>query len=937
MIKISNQPKHISFSNFHQNFPNTKAKTPITIFENFNRIKKDINLNIDLTNKSSFPIQAPWTWSPDINTDFLIYNKNTTTDSSIVALFFESIDLLYHDYTLIYTDASKSINETGFAIVDGPQVKTFRLPSFSSIFTTESYALYMAVQFALQSDYKYTLIISDSLSALISLQDHHPQNEVIETLKEIQTETYIKIKDISSGIYHRASERQKPEYIQKQWLKKNIQTRLFRLRYAVTEAVKYNRQLQTNIPYETRLMVLKSDLVNGPKHVFGDHTNCRQYFCQGTKESSYELRYNAAVTAYNEGANQYFFKLWCEIEIFAKDNEISIQTPSEGKMQKKKEPQEPHNLKHFDTTATTSAEQNINDTSETIEDYFRKNAFFPVFDTILINLEKRFSAESLQMATAVDQFIQLNFEESLFFVDHYKDLMNVSKEVLQSEIEVAKNCILQSTDKKNITLNHVKKVLTKQTFPNLYKLFQVALTIPISSSTFQSHSNSKKHISTVQSRQKSAVIKNYFVTQDIKENDAVAAIELSKCFHCVKHHHSYLSTDCGVKLELKHFSDAILAKKIRLGRTKMEALVQNVLCPFAIEVPLKKLKYPINLPFSLSTDASNKGNRKLFPLAVRFFDLEKGAKDYLLDFYEEPDETSESIFNTILRAIENFGLDIQNITAFGADNASVNYGKNCSVYEKLLKKKPSIIKANCNCHVLHNTAKHSLKLLKYDVETLVIKVFNEFSISAKRITELKDCFEFVQQDFHNVLRHISVRWLSLYTAVDRLILNWSAIKIYFLKKGKNNCDRIIWKFIKDQVDGLSKQLTLSECYIWFVHHILSVFQKSILMLEKKNLNATDVFDIMNDLRNQISNRKNDEFFGITVTTRLNGLTLTEKNEFKTSALLTYQRAIDYLEKWFNFESSPFKLFTCLKLHNKIPSIMELSILAKCIGIQVNEN
>ncbi|KAE9522564.1 hypothetical protein AGLY_017034 [Aphis glycines] len=65
------------------------------------------------------------------------------------------------------------------------------------------------------------------------------------------------------------------------------------------------------------------------------------------------------------------------------------------------------------------------------------------------------------MATAVDHFFQLNFEESLFFVDHYKDLMNVSKDVLQLEIEVAK----------------------KQTFPNLYKLFQVDLTIPISSST----------------------------------------------------------------------------------------------------------------------------------------------------------------------------------------------------------------------------------------------------------------------------------------------------------------------------------------------------------------------------------------------------------------------------------------------------------------------
>ncbi|CAI6371889.1 unnamed protein product [Macrosiphum euphorbiae] len=135
------------------------------------------------------------------------------------------------------------------------------------------------------------------------------------------------------------------------YLRNSIQTRLLRLR---------------NIPYETRLTDLKSDLVNGPNHVFGDHTKCRKYFCQGKKEGennlvdelkqfelwdditrarhlltyhteslmynfnnnaaelynsilakfiggklvnfshkgSYELRCNAAVTAYNEGANR---------------------------------------------------------------------------------------------------------------------------------------------------------------------------------------------------------------------------------------------------------------------------------------------------------------------------------------------------------------------------------------------------------------------------------------------------------------------------------------------------------------------------------------------------------------------------------------------------------------------------------------------------------
>jgi len=55
------------------------------------------------------------------------------------------------------------------------------------------------------------------------------------------------------------------------------------------------------------------------------------------------------------------------------------------------------------------------------------------------------------------------------------------------------------------------------------------------------------------------------------------------------------------------------------------------------------------------------------------------------------------------------------------------------------------------------------------------------------------------------------------------------------------------------------------------------FSKVNIDVGKKKLNVTDVFDIMNGLRNQILNRENGEFFGITVTTRFNGLTLMEKN------------------------------------------------------------
>jgi len=61
---------------------------------------------------------------------------------------------------------------------------------------------------------------------------------------------------------------------------------------------------------------------------------------------------------------------------------------------------------------------------------------------------------------------------------------------------VAKNYILQSTDENYITLNYVKKVLTKQTFSNLYKLFQVVLTIPISSSTCERSFSAMRRIKT---------------------------------------------------------------------------------------------------------------------------------------------------------------------------------------------------------------------------------------------------------------------------------------------------------------------------------------------------------------------------------------------------------------------------------------------------------
>ena len=125
-------------------------------------------------------------------------------------------------------------------------------------------------------------------------------------------------------------------------------------------------------------------------------------------------------------------------------------------------------------------------------------------------------------------------------------------------------------------------------------------------------------------------------------------------------------------------------------------------------------------------------------MSIRVFSYETGVTDRLIDFYEDSDETSDGISAKLLKVLAANGLATDNLVSYGADNASVNYGKHHSVFVSLKRVQPRLLKANCNCHVLHNAAKHACKQLTYDVEGLVLKVYNEFSSSAKRLDELKN-------------------------------------------------------------------------------------------------------------------------------------------------------------------------------------------------------
>lgn len=82
---------------------------------------------------------------------------------------------------------------------------------------------------------------------------------------------------------------------------------------------------------------------------------------------------------------------------------------------------------------------------------------------------------------------------------------------------------------------------------------------------------SKDHSEVNLQKSKNQLLTNIFssTSNPKPENLRVAAAELAQIYHGLNHHHSYLSMECGIKLNNDIFKDSAVCSKISCGRTKV--------------------------------------------------------------------------------------------------------------------------------------------------------------------------------------------------------------------------------------------------------------------------------------------------------------------------------------------------------------------------------
>lgn len=90
----------------------------------------------------------------------------------------------------------------------------------------------------------------------------------------------------------------------------------------------------------------------------------------------------------------------------------------------KRKKTQPQRLNNFIVTTNTAAENDY--ICDSVESYWKTNVYFVIMDNVIANLKKRFSKESLELASAVDNFFLINFKESLPFINHYKVIIYYS-------------------------------------------------------------------------------------------------------------------------------------------------------------------------------------------------------------------------------------------------------------------------------------------------------------------------------------------------------------------------------------------------------------------------------------------------------------------------------------------------------------------------------
>ena len=300
---------------------------------------------------------------------------------------------------------------------------------------------------------------------------------------------------------------------------------------------------------------------------------------------------------------------------------------------------------------------------------------------------------------------------------------------------------------------------------------------------------------------------------------------------------------------IRDIFDGEVAKGYACAKTKASCILNGAIAPEFLSELICIMQQS---PYTLSVDGSNiTGLTKMNPLTVRIFDINRGKVDTrFLDMcttHGVDAATAETIFSKMNEVLESHDIPWSNCVGVGVDNTSVNIGRHNSIMTRVHQVNPSVYFMGCPCHISHNTANTAAEAFcqhtGFDVEELVVDIFYWFDKSTKRKSSLEEYCCFCDVGYKQVIKHVSTRWLSLETAIERILKLYEGLKSYFLSE---SCSQARFQRLQSLFSD-----PVTEIYLLFYQSILPVFNHFNLFLQREDPCIHLVYDHCHSLLKKI--------------------------------------------------------------------------------------
>ena len=255
----------------------------------------------------------------------------------------------------------------------------------------------------------------------------------------------------------------------------------------------------------------------------------------------------------------------------------------------------------------------------------------------------------------------------------------------------------------------------------------------------------------------------------------VKSSELKLALH-IACHSSVLTVD-----HLGELTKEISGKDIALHRTKCTALITRVFGPSVHAELLIDIRE--SGAYSLIIDESTDiGLEKQLCMVIRYFSKKsKKIETTFLGLVSIESGTADGIFNAIVEFLKSENIPFEKCIGLATDGCNAMCGRNNSVITKFREKLPRIVHIKCICHSIQLCSSYALKVMPRNVEFMVAETYSWFAHSTARQQKYRQLYACINVGDAplKILKLSATRWLSIAPCVDRVIDQFTELKLHF--------------------------------------------------------------------------------------------------------------------------------------------------------------